>query len=114
MTISVNSVSRIRAEIERAATEHLNSTDAGTALGHIADDVVAVTNMTLFSSEAAFASDVRDYFASLRTVNHASWADVQILVISETVATFTARFRYGYTDNNGETFELGEEMNSLG
>lgn len=104
--LSTSQVKRIEAEVEQAATAHLHAKDLDTALGHFTDDVLAVSNSMFFPSRHTLAADIGEYYANLKEVNHASWEDIHIRVINVSAATFTARFRYGFTSTNGEVTDL--------
>jgi ketosteroid isomerase-like protein len=97
---------KIEADVEKAATTHLNAKDVDTALSHFNDDVLAVSNNTLFSSRKSLADDIVKYYSILKEVNYASWEDVHIHVINESAAIFTAKFSYGFTSMDGETTNL--------
>lgn len=92
--LSQSRIAKIKSEIEQTANTHLNTKDAPTALSHFTDDIIAVTNTTLFPSPESLAADVREYYKILKKVNYASWEDVHIHVINESAATFTAKFNY--------------------
>jgi len=104
--LSDNHLSKIKSEIIEAATVHLNTTDADSALSHYTEDVIAVSNLKLFDSFESLADDVKEYYKILKEVNHASWDDIHIHVIGETAATFTAQFRYGFTDIDNQKTDL--------
>jgi hypothetical protein len=104
--LSPGQIEKIKAEVEETATTHLHALDTETALGHYAEDVIAVSNNELYSSLDALAVGIRDYYRTLKKVNHASWKDIHIQVISESAATFTARFSYGFTSADETVTEL--------
>ena len=104
--IPENQLSKIKAEVKEAATIHLNTTDAENALSHYTEDVIAVSNVKLFPSFESLADDIKEYYKNLKEVNYASWDDIHIHVISETAATFTAQFRYGFTDMDNQKTDL--------
>ena len=95
--LSVNRIETIKKEVEQAAEEHLNALDSETALSHFTDDVLAVSNTDVFSSREELSIDVNRYYDSLKSVNYANWEDIHIKVLSESAATFTAKFRCGFT-----------------
>jgi ketosteroid isomerase-like protein len=99
-------IMKIEAEVEQAATTHLNTKDIDTALSHFTDDVLAVSNTAVFYSRESLAADVGEYYKILQNVNYASWEDVHIKVINESAATFTAKFSYGFTSMDGEVTDL--------
>ena len=103
---TANQIIKIQAEVEQAATRHLNATDAETALSHYTDDAFAVSNTTIFSSLESLSEEVCEYYKILKKVNYASWEDVNIHVINESAASFTAKFRYGFTDKKGVKTDL--------
>ena len=104
--LSENQIAEIETEVQMVATAHLNAKDAETALSHFTGDVIAVSNTTLFSSRESLAVDIHDYYKILEEVNYAAWEDVHVHVINESAATFTARFRYGFTSIDGEMVKL--------
>ena len=104
--LSTSQIMKIEAEVEKAATKHLNAKDVDTALSHFTDDVLAVSNVTLFSSRESLTSDIGEYYKILKEVNYASWEDVHVHVINESAATFTAKFSYGFTSMDGEITDL--------
>jgi ketosteroid isomerase-like protein len=97
---------RIIAEIKQAAIDHLNSKSAEEALSHFTKDIVAVSNEKLFSSYEALEKDVRDYYKILKKINYAKWDDMNILVINNDAATFTAKFNYSFTSVDDEVTNL--------
>jgi len=99
-------ITSIKNQIECAAQAHLQATDADTALSHYTGDAVAVSNTVVFASKEALASDVRGYYASLKRVDHARWEDIHIAVVSESAATFTARFDYAFTNTEDVSIKL--------
>ena len=99
-------VMKLKAEIEQAATLHLNALDLDTALSHYTGDMVAISNTIVFSSREELAAELSEYYNILKRVNHASWEDINIHVISENAATFTAKFNYGFTSKDGEHMDL--------
>ena len=104
--LSESQLSKIKAEVKEAATVHLNTTDAENALSHYTEDVIAVSNVKLFPSFESLADDIKEYYKNLKEVNYASWDDIHIHVISETAVTFTAQFRYGFTDRDNQKTDL--------
>ena len=104
--LTMNQITRIKAEVEKAATQHLNAHDVNTALSHFTDDIIAVSNVNLFPSRESLAAEVREYYKILKKVNHASWKDVHIQVINESAAIFTAKFNYGFTSTNDQITDL--------
>ena len=97
---------KVHTEVEQAATRHLNAADAETALSHYTNDAFAVSNTTIFSSLESLSEEVGKYYKILQKVNYASWEDVNIHVINESAATFTAKFSYGFTDKDGVKTDL--------
>ena len=97
---------RIKAEVEQAATRHLNAKDLDTALSHYTDDAYAVSNITIFPSLESLSAEVSEYYKILKKINYASWEDIHIQVLNESAATFTAKFRYGFTSNDDEITDL--------
>ncbi len=104
---SKSQFSKIETEIKQAAIDHLNSKDASTALSHFTKDVIAVSNNKLFPSYDTLAEDVKVYYNILKEVNYASWdEEIHIRIINKNTATFTAKFRYGFTDINNQKIDL--------
>lgn len=99
-------IGSIKNEVRQAANKHLNAHNADTALDQFSEDVVAVSNLDVFPSKKFLASDVRNYYHSLKKVNYASWEDIHINVISEVVASFTAKFRYEFTGTDDSITKL--------
>ena len=99
-------VMKIKAEIEKAATLHLNAVDIDTALSHYADDMIAISNTKVFSSREELADELSEYYNILKSVNHASWEDINLHIISANAATFTAKFKYGFTRKDGKHTDL--------
>jgi ketosteroid isomerase-like protein len=104
--LSESQVARIKAEVKQAAIEHLNTKDADTALGHFADDIIAVSNDKLFPSFESLEEDVRAYYEILKDVNLAAWDEIYIRVIDTNAAVFTAKFRYSFTSKNNARTDL--------
>lgn len=104
--LSISQIARIQAEVEQAATKHLNTKDVDTALSHFTDDVLAVSNVKLFPSRESLAAEVGEYYKTLKKVNYASWEDIHIHVINESTATFTAKFSYGFTSTDDQITDL--------
>jgi len=104
--LPTSQILKIEAEIELAATTHLNAKDIDTALSHLTDDVLAISNTTVFSSREELAADIGKYYKILKNVNYATWEDIHINVINESAATFTAKFSYGFTSIDGEITDL--------
>ncbi len=98
--------SKIEAEVIQAAINHLNSKDASTALSHFSKDIIAVSNNKLVPSYDTLAEDVKAYYNILKEVNYASWDEIHIRIINENTATFTSKFRYGFTDINNQKTDL--------
>jgi hypothetical protein len=99
-------IKRIKSRIRRLATTHLHAKNAEEALSHFSKDVIAVSNDKLFPTFDVFAEDVIEYFKILKKVNRAAWKDVHIQVIGKNTSSFTARFRYNFTDINNEETDL--------
>ncbi len=72
----------IEAEVKEAAVNHLNSKDAHTALSHFTDDVIAVTNTTLYPSITELSEDVNAFYDTLKEVHLAVWDEIHINVIN--------------------------------
>lgn len=104
--LSTSQLTKIKAEVEQAATTHLNAKDVDAALSHFTDDVLAVSNSKLLFSRESLAADIGEYYKNLKNVNYASWEDVHIHVINESAATFTARFSYGFTNMDDKVVDL--------
>ena len=99
-------IMKLKVEIEQAAILHLNAKDIDTALRHYTGDMVAISNTKVFSSREELAAELSEYYKNLKNVNHASWEDINIHVINETAAIFTAKFNYGFTIKNGKQTDL--------
>ncbi len=104
--LTTRQILKIKSQVKRAATAHLNAKDLDTVLSHFTDDVVAVSNCNVFSSRDALAADIGEYYKSLKSVNHASWEDIHINVINESAVTFTAKFNYGFTSTDDQRTDL--------
>jgi uncharacterized protein (TIGR02246 family) len=104
--LTENRVAQIKSEIKEAAIEHLNTTDADTALSHYSDDAIAVSNDKLFPSLEALAEDVRSYYQVLKEVNLTAWDDIHIRVFGPNAAVFTAKFRYSFTSKDHTRTDL--------
>jgi hypothetical protein len=104
--LSQDQVLGIQNEIRQAALDHLHARSADEALGHFHGDVIAVSNDRLFASFAALEKDVREYYGSLKQVDHASFGEMHIRVVNSNTASITATFRYSFTDVMDEKTEL--------
>ncbi|MHC4476204.1 MAG: YybH family protein [Planctomycetota bacterium] len=104
--LSESQIAQIKAEIKQAAIDHINAKDAATALSYYADDVIAVSNDTLFPSFEKLAEDVKAYYDILKEVNLAVWEEMHINVINTDAALVTAKFRYSFTSTNNERTDL--------
>ncbi len=104
--LSESQIAKIKAEIKQAATDHLNAKDAATALSYYAQDVIAVSNETLFASLEELSKDVGAYYDALEHVDIAVWDEMHISVISHDTACVTAKFRYSFTDKNNQRTDL--------
>jgi ketosteroid isomerase-like protein len=104
--MSENQIAQIKAEVKRAAINHLNAKDAATALSHYTEDVIAVSNDKLFGTFEALAEDVRAYYNILKEVNFAVWDEMHINVINSGAVVFTAKFRYSFTNTDNERTDL--------
>ena len=93
-------------EIKQAAIDHLKAKSAKEALSHFTNDIVAVSNDKLFTSYDSLAEDVNRYYAIFKEVNYAQWDDIQIKIINQKAATFTAKYRYTFTSIENERFDL--------
>ena len=111
--LSTSQTKKVEAEVEQAATAHLNAKDIDTALSHFTDDVLAVSNTSVFSSREELATDISEYYKILKSVNHSSWEDIHIHVINEKSATFSAKFSYGFTSVDGEITHLSGVWTAL-
>ena len=97
---------QIRAEVKQAATEHLHSKDAYTALNNYMEDTIAVTNTMMFSSKDKLSEFVNTYYDTLNEVNLAVWDEIYINVINSDTALFTATCRYSFTNISDEKIDL--------
>jgi hypothetical protein len=96
----------IEDQIKQAAIVHLNAVNAEEALDHFTKDVVAVSNQTFFESYESLAKDVNNYYHILKKVIRAEWYNIQIRVIEQNAATFTAGFDYCFKTVENEKIEL--------
>ena len=99
-------IAQIKSEVKQAAIDHLNTKDADTALSHLTEDILAVSNDRLFPSFEALAEDIRAYYDILKEVNLASWDEIYIRVINSSAAVFTAKFRYSFTTKDNTRMDL--------
>ncbi len=99
-------IDKIKADVKEAANEHLHAKDADQALNHFTKDVIAISNEKIFPSFNELAQDVKEYYKILKKVNYAGWEENHIHVINRNLATFTARFRYGFTNIKNEKINL--------
>ena len=104
--LSGSQAAQIEGEIRQAAIDHLNAKDSATALSHFTDDVIAVSNDTLFPSFEKLAEDVKAYYDILKEVNLAVWDEMHINIINTDAAIVTAKFRYSFTSTNNEKTDL--------
>jgi len=104
--LTANQAALIEAEVKQAAVDHLNAKDATTALSHFTEDVVAVSNVTLFRSLEELTEDVLAYYNILKEVNLAVWDEMHVRVLTTNAAIVTAKFRYSFTDTNNEKTAL--------
>jgi ketosteroid isomerase-like protein len=111
--LSPDQISQIKCEIEQIALLHLNAKDIDTALRNYTDDVVAVSNTKVSSSREELASELAGFYTVLERVNHASWEKINIHVINEKAAAFTAKFMYSFTSNCGEITDLSGNWTAL-
>ena len=93
---------RIEAEVKEAAVNHLNSKDARTALSHYTDDVIAVTNTTLYPSITELSEDINAFYDTLKEVHLAVWDEIHINVINAEATLVTATCRYSFTNTSDE------------
>ncbi len=84
----------------------MHAEDRETALSHFTDDILAVSNMKIFPSRESLASDIGEFYKIFKKVNYASWEDIHIRIIDEDAATFTAKFRYGFTGMDDTVTDL--------
>lgn len=106
LRLSESQIAQIKAEVEQAATEHLNAKDAATALSHYTEDAIAVSNDTLYPSFEKLAEDIKAYYNILKEVNLAVWDQMHINVINTDAAVVTAKFRYSFTSTKDEKTDL--------
>lgn len=104
---------QIKAEIKKAAINHLNSQDANTAISHYTDDAIVATNTLLFPSLNDLSKSVKAYYNILKEVNLAVWDNVNIKVINSDTALFFATFRYSFTNTSDEKTDLKGVWTSL-
>ena len=103
---SNNRLTEIKAEVQQAATDHLNAGDADTALSYYTKDATIVSNGYLYPSFKLFAEHVKEFYASLNNVDFAVWEDINIKVVNAEAAIFNAKFRWRSIDVAGETLDL--------
>jgi hypothetical protein len=103
----------IEDQIKQAAISHLNAVNAEEALSHFTKDIVAVSNQTLFESYESLAKEVKNYYAILKKVIRAEWYDMQIRVINQDAATFTANFDYCFKTIENDKIELSGVWSAL-
>ena len=106
MNLSNEQMALIRLEVDKAATDHLHARDADTAMSHYADDVVAISNLRIFHSRQSLEADVRAFFDVLQETSEAAWKNAYIVVVDQDTATFTAEFRYAFTNKDDEMTRL--------
>ena len=104
--ISKTEISKIKREVEEISFNHLNAKTANDALIHFHKDIIAVSNDKLFTSFEELAREVRGYYKILKRVNYSKWEEIQIQVISQNTATFTAKFRYTFTTIENKRTDL--------
>lgn len=113
LDISEEVIKRIGGEVVRAATEHLESKNAKTALSHFTRDVVAVTNNRLLTSVEELTVIVRGYYDILKEINHALWNNMIIHILNKDSALVTAEFIYCFTDHENVRTDLKGIWTSL-
>jgi len=99
-------LAKIKAEVKQAAIDHLNTTDAATAISHYTEDVIAISNDKLFPSLETLSEDIKAYYDILKEVNLAVWDKMYINVINTNAALVTAKFRYSFTSINNEKTDI--------
>jgi hypothetical protein len=100
-------------DIKQAATAHLHARSATEALSHYTKDVVAVSNQKIFDSYESLAEDVNNYYKILSEVINAEWKAIQIRIIDQNTATFTANFTYCFKTIENETIDLSGVWSAL-
>lgn len=104
--METNKIEKLKAEVQQAATEHLNAGDADTALSYYSKNAAIVSNGYLYPAFQLFSEHVREFYASLRKVDLAVWEDIHIPIINAGAGIFTAKFRWRSTDTKGEMLNL--------
>ncbi|MFC2084696.1 hypothetical protein ACFLS9_06540 [Bacteroidota bacterium] len=99
-------IKQIKDQVKQAAYDHLHTIETNKALSHFTEDVIAISNDTLFPSYEALAEDVGAFYKILKEVNLASWDDMYINIIDVNVASVTAKFRYSFTSIDNERTDL--------
>jgi len=106
LKLSESQIAQIKAEVKKAATEHLNSKDASTALSYYTKDAIIMSNGFLYSSFDSFAEEIKEFYSSLSKINLAAYDKMYVNVITGDTALFTAKFRWSSVDTNGKTIDL--------
>jgi len=106
LKLSENQISRIKADIEKTALNHLNSKSAISALSYYTGDAKIMSNGILYSSFESFAADIKDFYRNLNVVKHAGYSDLHIDVLTSNNAHFSTKFHWIATDNNGKKIEI--------
>ena len=113
LKLSESEVSRIKAEIEKTALNHLNSESAILALSYYTEDAKIMSNGILYSSFESFAADIKDFYSNLNIVNHATYNDMHINVLASDNAHLNTKFHWISTDKNGQKIEIKGTWSAL-
>jgi hypothetical protein len=105
--------SRIKAEIEKTALNHLNSKNAISALSHYTVDAKIMSNGILYSSFESFAADIKDFYSNLRSIDLAAYNDMHIKVLASDNAHLSTKFHWTSTDINGQKTEIKGTWSAL-
>lgn len=106
LKLSESQIAQTKAEVKKAATEHLNSKDASTALSYYTKNAIIISNGSQYPSFESFAEEIKEFYSSLSKINLAAYDEMYINVINNDAALFNAKFRWSSTDTNGETVDL--------
>ena len=104
--LTASEINTIKNAVIKAATDHLNASDADTALSHYKPDATIISNGMLYETFELFEKDARDFYNSLKEVKRAVWDNIQVQVVNPELALFTASVRWSSVDKFGSVLEL--------
>jgi uncharacterized protein (TIGR02246 family) len=104
--LSTSQSDEIRAAVKQAAEAHLNAKDADSALSYYAENATIISNGFLYPSLDMFATHIKEFYQTLSEINLAFWDEMQIDVLSNDHAMFSAKFRWSSTNIAGERIDL--------